>query len=153
MTEFKKSLLLTVSICGCIAAPFMVLSFPFSHLSATSKFAREFSIYYASAGILIFILSIYSLITLSRSGELSIRRKRNAKICRYAIASIILGIPIFGAMTWGFTSLCGIFCGFIALRSISKNQNLKGNSIAIAGIGVSFAIFPILITMLFFLGP
>ena len=144
---------MTASICGLIASPFMLLSHPISHLSATSDLARNASFPYAVCGLIILLISCLSIFFLRRPKKPVIFKNQNRKMSRYAIASIILGIPFLGLLTWGTISLAGIIFGILALHQISNSEKLKGKRVAMIGICLSFTIFPLLITMLLFLGP
>ena len=152
MTEFKKSIVLTISICGCIASIAMFLSVPFAHMSFTADQARTASLYVAGFGLPVIVISLVGIFTTIRSG-MDFSATRGAGTSRYAIASIILGFPMFGLMTWGLSSLAGITTGFIALRRIYNSNELNGKRLAILGICFSFCVWPFIVILTFFLGP
>lgn len=152
MTEFKKSILLTISICGCITATAMFLSVPFAHMSLTAEQARTASFYVAGFGLPVIVISLVGIFTTIRTG-MDYPVTRGARTSRYAIASIILGFPMFGLMTWGLSSLAGITTGFIALRRIYNSNELNGKRLAILGICFSFCVLPFIVILTLFLGP
>ena len=152
MTELGKSLVLTISICGCIAASTMLLAVPLAHMSFTSESARTYSLYVAGAALPLIVLSGFGLLTSFRSG-IDFAVIHNGKTTHYAIVSFILGFPILGVMTLGVSSVAGIICGLIALRQVCNERHLNGKGLAIGGICLSFSTFPLIVVMAFFLGP
>ena len=152
MNEFRKSLLLTASICGYIASPPMLLSIVWAHLSVTSEAARIGSLFVSGAGVLLIVFSTLGMKKVFRAGK-STTVAPTAKTSGQAIASIIVGFPLFGLMTWGIASLIGIALGLKALHRACTDNNVAGKPLAIAGVCISFSTIPLLITMLLFLGP
>ena len=152
MTEFKKSVLLVATICGCMASATMLLALPFSHMSYTSELSKAASVYFAGAGLLFMVVSIVGLIFALRSG-IDFTEVSDAKTTHYSTVSIFLGFPLFGFMTWGISSLAGMVSGIVALRKVCTDKAASGKRRAIIGICLSFSSFPLIITMVLFLGP
>lgn len=152
MTELRKSIVLTISICGCMASIAMFLSVPFAHMSHTADMARTASLYVAGFGLPVIVISLVGIFTTIRSG-MDFSVTRGARTSRYAIASMVLGFPMFGLMTWGLSSLAGITAGFIALRRIYNSNELNGKRLAILGICFSFSVLPFIVISTLFLGP
>jgi len=152
MREFGKSALLVVTICGCIASATMLLAHPFSHLLYTSQLSKAASVYFAGAGLLLLVVSVAGLFIALRSG-IDFTEAPGARTTHYSTASIILGFPLVGLMTWGVSSLAGIVSGIIALRRVCTDEATSGKQRAIAGICLSFSSTALIITMVLFLGP
>lgn len=152
MTEFKKSVVLVTTICGCMASATMLFALPFSHMSYTSELSKAGSVYFAGAGLLFMVVSILGIFFAFRS-DIDFKKEPDAKTTHYSTLSIILGFPLFGLMTWGISSLAGIVSGVIALRRVCTDKAIRGKRRAIIGICLSFSSFPLIITMLLFLGP
>jgi len=152
MTEFKKSALLVAAICGCMASATMLLAHPFSHLSYTPKLSNAASVYFAGAGLPLLVFSAAGLLIALRSG-IDFSEAPGAKTTHYSTASVVLGFPLFGLMTWGISSLAGMVSGIIALRRVCTDEATGGKRRAIAGICLSFSSIPVIITMVLFLGP
>lgn len=152
MTSFKNSLMLTASICGIIATLVMFLAWPFAHLSYTSAITTSTSNYVAAASVLLLLISGVALYKAS-TAEPAPREHPDARLSPHAIASVVLGFPLFGLMTWGLASLGGVVSGVIALKRICASDEIRGRRLAIGGICLSFSTIPLLIVMLLFLGP
>lgn len=152
MTSFKNSMMLTASICGIITSLPMFLASSFAHLSATSAFARSASNYVSSAAVLLLLVSVAGVFMTRAAGPV-LQERPGARVSSYAIASVVLGFPLFGLMTWGLTSLGGMVSGVVALKRICSSDEIRGRELAISGICLSFSTFPLVVIMLLFLGP
>ena len=144
--------MLTASICGIITSLAMFLAWPFAHMSYTSALARSASNYVASAVILLLLVSgVGVFMTLAAGG---VQQKRpGVRLSSHAIASVVLGFPLLGFMTWGLASLGGMVSGVMGLKRICSSDEIRGRRLAISGICLSFSTFPLLVIMLLFLGP
>jgi len=152
MNDFKRSLLFAGSICACIASPFLLLAYPLAHLSHTGNQAREASYHSLGVGIVFLCFGIWGVLNETRSGaRQDVNHGNNPNRC--ATISMVLGFPLFGMMTWGITSIAGIVFGIIGLRKACGAEGTGGRRKAIAGICISFAVFPLILVMLLFLGP
>ena len=151
MNDFKRSLLFCGAICACITAPLLMLAFPFAHQSCISDWSRDMSKYSLLVGIVLLFAGIFGLQRSPSRLQRSVKEDYSPN--RYATASIVLCFPVFGMMTWGIASLAGIVFGILGLRKACLNDGVGGRERAIAGICISFAIFPLMILLVLFLGP
>ena len=153
MTAFRKSLLVAASSCGCVTAVEMIPACLFAHMSVTSKWAQAASVYCSIIGLALFVLFTVATLVLLRFPTSDVRSGAPNKTCPYATASVVLGFPLFGMMTWGISSLGGIACGVVALHRICRVQDSVGRDLAITGICMSYGVLPLIPIMLLFVGP
>lgn len=145
-------MVLTASICGIIASLAMFLAWPLAHMSATAALTESAANYVAAAAVLILLVSAAGVYTAMAAGPAP-RENPESRLSPYAIASLVLGFPPFGFVTWGLLSLAGVVCGAVALKSISESDELRGRWLAMMGICLSFSTLPLLAVMFLFLGP
>ena len=152
MPPFARSMILAASICGIIASLAMFLAWPFAHMSANSAATEIASNHVAVAAVLVLLVSGMGLYRAMAAGP-ALPENPASRLSRYAIASVVLGFPPFGFVTWGLLSVAGMICGGVALKAISTSDEIRGRWLATTGICLSFSTLPLLAVLLLFLGP
>jgi hypothetical protein len=152
MATFKSSLLFVGWTCACLASPLFLFAPVAAHMTVRPEWAKSLSQYFFMAGLVLLILGIYGMVRALTSNP----RVPLTSVGRpnwWARGSIVLSFPLLGLMTFGITSLLGIALGIIGLRKACLQDGLGGKGLAILGICISFGVFPLMLTLLLFLGP